>query len=160
MDDVRVRSHVRRHVLRGMSRARRSTVRRGTLWAIIDDVVAGRRSGYTWTRDWRFDVNEPASMERTYDKLLGITMYVVAITNRKLDDLWETRWHISSSEGVGLWRDETGMVYADDIVLLLFEPGVEGRNFALKHAKRHGQRYVLKVDGRARSFEFLEVPRR
>jgi len=99
-------------------------------------------------------------MKRIYDKLLGRTMYVVATTNRKLDDLREARWHIGPSEGIGLWRDETGTVYADDIVLLLFEPGVEGRNFALKHAEKYGQRYVLKVDGRARSFEFLEAPRR
>ena len=151
MKKVRVRSYTRRTPY--VQRRRRFSENLG---AIIDEVKSGQRSGYTWTSGWRFDVNDPVAMEHIYDKLMGRKMYVVAVTNRKLEDLWAIpHWRISSVEGIGLWRDDDGTIYADDVVLF-FGPKVSAE-WANSYAKRHGQRFLLEVDGRNRTFAFVPV---
>ena len=126
----------------------------------INDVVEGRRGGYTWTRGWKFDVNDQKSMDRTYEKLGYRTMYVVAMTNRTLAEftlnlMARISPRIAENEGIGLWRDEKGDVYVDDIYLF-FGPKVS-INWALAYARSKGQRSILKIDGRTRSYEFLDA---
>lgn len=129
------------------------------LQTVIDDVKEGHRSGYTWTLGWKFDVNEPLSMEPVYDKLGDRTMYAIATTNRTLED-WEGPEQfsvpISHNQGVGIWRSDDGTVYVDNVVML-FGPKVS-EQWALDYAARNRQQSVLKVDGRTRTHSFLAVP--
>ena len=163
MREVHVRPYIRekRHQIKEVRRRPPSSP--GSLGAIIDDVVAGRRSGYTWTRNFKFDIADAASMGRVYDRLGDRTMYVVGTTNRPLEE-WvfaieagdKVPMPISSSQGVGVWRDpDTEQVYVDNIVLF-FGPKVS-ENWALNYAMNRRQQSILKVDGPSRSFEFLEV---
>lgn len=132
------------------------------LHAVIESVKTGRRTGFTYTGRWKFDIADPGSMERVYDALGDRTMYVVGVTNRTLEE-WEFMREagdpsppITANEGVGVWRDpDTDRIFVDDIVLF-FGPKVS-EFWALNFAKNKRQKFVLKVDGPTRSFEFLEV---
>ncbi len=154
---VKVRPYVRRHIVH----APRLPSTAGSLGAIIDDVIAGRRAGYTWTIRWKFDIDDSVSMEKVYNQLGDRTMYVVATTHRTLEE-WEGpeqfSVRIGGNEGVGLWRDpHTGEIYIDNVILF-FGPKVS-EQWALNYAASHGQQSILKVDGSTRSFDFLGVPK-
>jgi len=137
----------------------------GSLGAAINDVVAGRRSGYTFTGNWRFDVNDPVTMKRVYDQLGPRQMFVIASTNRTLEEYTvelmmrnlkrpgaEIRAAIGD-DGIGIWRADDGTIYVDEVHVWVglsrSEAIVIGRN---KH-----QKYILRVDGRTRSFEFIPI---
>ena len=129
------------------------------LESVIDDVKAGLRGGYTWTFKWNFDLNDPADMELVYNSLGNRAMYVVATTNRTLEE-WEGPEDFSvligANEGVGVWRDpDTGKVYVDN-VLLFFGPKVS-EPWVLSYANSHGQKSIVKIDGPTRSYKFLGV---
>ena len=159
---VWVRSHQRRQ-----SRIRFVPPRRrpseGGLSSAIDEVVTGRRAGYTWTRDFKFDIDDPVMMKEVYKNLHGQTLYAVAVTNRTLAERGASPEgplgfspRISRSEGISLWRRADGTVFMDNIVLF-FGPAVS-EYFALNWAKRYNQQVILKVDGLTKTWEFLDVP--
>jgi len=189
MRDQRVRRHLRRypahrtrpetarersirHAREGISpeeREARATAaalrgqpwpRPGSLAEAVDDVVAGRRTGYTWTRKYRFDVFDSASMARLYDQIGPSIMYVIARTNQTLDR-WEARLRardpnaatIADNVGIGIWRDADGTIYADEISVLRF--GEQHDADAIRFARIHGQRYIVKVNGAERTYDFL-----
>ncbi len=125
-------------------------------------VAAGLRDGYTWTSRWKFDVDDAMSMRAVYNKLGDRTMYVVATTNRTLSEFDQDFTEkgiapkIDADQGIGLWRRGDGTVMVDDIVLF-FGPSAD-ESWALSFARRHGQESILAIDGRMRTFKFLEVP--
>ncbi len=120
---------------------------------LIDEIRGGERSGYTYTSIFRFDIDDPKTLHRTYDRLGDRVMYVIAKTNRRLDDLRLSDVVLGPRYGLGFWRSDDGTVYADDIKLF-FDIGDEA---ALAQARENRQYSILKVDGRSRSFEFLET---
>lgn len=164
---VNVRRHVRRRPSQ-IALRRRPPSSPGSFGAAIDDVVAGRRSGYTWTGGYKFDVDDARTMDALYDHLRRRnvdTLYVLARTNRTLAE-WEARvvnrdpsvTSIGRNFGLGIWRDDDGTIYVDDISVLVFKG--ERDDDALRFARLHNQKSILKVDASKRSFVFLQaVPR-
>ena len=169
---IRTRAHVRRspHATRRerpeiLSRLGREPSLRGpgagrgpALESVLDDVKAGTRNGYTWTLNWKFDLDDPADMELVYNALGHRAMYVLATTNRTLEQ-WEGpeafNVLIGASEGVGIWRNDAGQVYVDNIVLLIGPKRMaEG---VTELAKSYSQKYFVEIDGRARKFKLVEV---
>lgn len=106
-------------------------------------------------------MDDPASMKRVYDRLGKKHMYVIAETNiplslrksgklpgRGIGDIL-----IYGPHGIGLWRDDDGTVYMDDVhvwVNLL-------HSLARKLARKLEQRSILYVNGRTRTHKFVEV---
>jgi hypothetical protein len=126
------------------------------LGTAISSVVQKQRSGFTWTRDFKFDVDDPTSMASVYDRLGEDSLYVVARTHYRLEERPMLYRAIAKrTEGVGLWRDDMGQIWADDVVLF-FAPKAS-RAWALNRAKAWNQLYILEVSGKTRSFEFLPV---
>jgi hypothetical protein len=168
---ISVRRHVRRGKPPGFAKPAAAAVAgphwhahppsfKGSLGAVIDDVVAERRKGYTWTRKYRFDVDDSVSMTRLYDQIGGSIMYVIARTNQTLSQ-WETRVRardpsattIADNVGIGVWRDDDGTIYVDEISVLRFNESHDAD--AIRFGRIHHQKYILKVDGNTRSFEFI-----
>jgi len=125
---------------------------------LIEEVRTGKRAGYTMTSIFSFDIDDPKSMDRTYDRLGPRVMFAIAETNRRAEDLNLAPITGSSAigprNGIALWRDDKGVVYADD-VRLHFD--IDDSD-ALFLAREKNQFVILKVDGRTRSFAFLEGP--
>ncbi len=147
----------------GIDRLRRPPSSPGSFGAVIDDVVTGRRKGYTWTGNWKFDIDDPISMERVYKKLGQRQMYIIASTNRTLEDYQamlvmrnlnrpgaEIRAMLGDY-GVGFWRDDEGTIYADEVRAWMDL----SRHAAIDIGRRQHQKYILRVDGRRREFEFI-----
>jgi len=127
---------------------------------VIDDVVSGRRSGFTWTGGYKFDIDDPVLMDALYGKLHGRTIYAVARTNRTLGE-WESRGSpkdIGHNFGIALWRASDGTVYADDGYVENAVGTAEDDQHALEIARKYNQFVILKVDGRYRKWSFLEGP--
>ena len=159
--EVRVRSHVRRHP-RG-TRPSRPLGTRGSLGAAIDDVVSGRASGYTWTAQWRFNIDEPEQMKRIYDMLGNRTLYAVATTNLTLAEREASPGGrlgfdplIDANHGISLWRRADGTVFMDNIIVFVGSEIREG--WVLDFAKSKNQQVIIKVDGQHRTYEFVDVP--
>jgi hypothetical protein len=131
-----------------------STKDKNRLQALIREVEGGRRSGFTYTGRLKYDIDDKAAMEHVYDKLGPRVMFAIARTNRRAEDLDLDDATIGKASGIALWRDSNGVVYADD-VRHHFDISDET---ALEIARRQGQFIILKVDGRTRSFAFLEGP--
>ena len=126
-----------------------------SLASLIESVTDGRRSGYTYTGGWKFDIDDPADMERIYDKLGTRVLYAIATTNLPLAERVR-RPEFGETEGVSLWRRSDGTVFMDDI-FLLFGPKVS-EEFVLSRAKSYNQQVILKVDGLSQTWEFVNVP--
>lgn len=180
--EVRVRDHTRRYPAhrarpesargRGQREARERFSFPQTFDEVVDSVVSGRRSGYTWTENWKFDVGDLASMSEVYSRLGGRTIYVIASTNRTLEDyqneilLRDIRRPGSmvratlGNQGVGVWRDDDGTIYVDEIYVYEEGPGhweVASKDDAIRKGREHNQKSILRVDGATRSFEFINT---
>lgn len=158
--EVRVSPHQRRlparrapqtwGYARDLSKTDRTRIAR-----LIGEVHRGERAGYTYTGGHKFDIDDPRSMNRTYDKLGHDAMFAIASTNRRMEDFSYGDAVIGADTGVALWRDSNGVVYVDDVRLYF---GIDDGE-ALRIAREQDQFVILKVDGRTRSFAFLEGPR-
>jgi hypothetical protein len=121
---------------------------------LLSEVENGKRAGYTFTGLFRFDIDNQAEMDRVYDKLGHRAMFAIATTNRPASEFYMDHAVIGQVSGIALWRDDRGIVYADDVTLHLDIDDEE----ALRIARAQEQAVILKVDGRTRSFAFMEAP--
>jgi len=134
---------------------------RGPTWiselnAVVQQVSSGMRGGYTWTRDFKFDVDDPSTMEAVYKELGDDTLYVVARTNYRLSSRPPlSQAAIGRNEGVGLWRDDQGEIWADDIVL--YRSPKQSWEWALNRARAWNQKFILVINGATKTHEFVAV---
>jgi hypothetical protein len=140
---------MRDHFTRDLSRTDQQRISH-----LIGEVHRGERAGYTYTGNFKFDIDDPRSMAHTYDKLGPHVMFAIAETNRPMEDFYISNSTISKLTGVAMWRDDKGRVYVDDVRLHVDIDDEE----ALRIARQYDQFIILKVDGRTRSFAFLEGP--
>ena len=153
---------IRRYVRRNPASQRRpwsysrdlSRTDRERIDRILDDIMMSHKTGYTYTGGFRFDVNDPKSMARFYEKLGGDRQaFVIATTNRRLVDFDIIDAVIGFDTGIGFWVDDDSVVYADDVRLFFDISNDE----ALRLGREYGQRYILKLDGKTRTHEFIKV---
>lgn len=140
---------LREHYARDLSAHDKDRVRR-----LIDEVRDGRRAGYTYTGMFRFDVDRKPEMEHLYDRIGGRVVYAIGENQRPAALYDPDEDVISKTAGVAIWRDADGTVYADDVALHFDIPEDE----ALRIAKHYKQFSILKVDGKARTWSFINVP--
>ncbi len=149
-----------------MTKAKKVSVRqhlrrRTSIRARAEEVRAGKRGGYTYTKMFHFDVDDAASMERVYDILGDHVMYVIGTTNRPLSEQGTLPSATPrTAHGIGLWRAEVQArpwseprVWADEVDLYFDIPERE----AIRLAKLYNQRSILKVHGGHRHSNFLDV---
>ena len=160
MREVFVRAHNRRHTQPVSDRALQvapwhelSANDKMRIENAIIEIRSGKRSGYTYTSFFKFDVDDPKTMGRTYDKLGPRVMYVIASTNREYEQLDLDDVVIGPTRGLGFWRSDDGALYADDIRLWFNIDEVQ----AMEIAREARQQSFLKVDGRTRSYSFVDV---
>ena len=130
----------------------------GSLDLAVADVEAGRRKGFTWTGGYKFDIDDPRTMDLLYETMhiRGLdALYVIARTNRTLGE-WRVRGSpkdIGYNFGIGAWFDaDNGKTYIDDIFIQDYPRDEES---AVRMGRKYNQKYILKVDGRTRSYEFI-----
>lgn len=172
MLSVHVRPHARRHLQRRLpahpskrvspkarTREQAYTRSRPSLEKIINDVRQGRRAGYTYTGGWFFDIDDPKSMDAVYDRLGEHAFWVIGRTTRTLAEFERSgkQADIGYNFGVSTWKDASGTIYLDDIAIFDDRDGFDDER-ALVNARDYNQFVILKVDGRTRSFAFLEGP--
>ena len=123
----------------------------------IDEVLARKRGGYTWTGRWQFDADSKSDMARIYEDLGPRVMHVIATTNRTFAE-WQRHPEsafgpVGPNSGLGAWRSDDGTVYIDNIMVRFGLTDDQARRIA----RSYGQKSVLKVDGRNRVHAFLDV---
>lgn len=138
---VRVQKHLRRREHKAERSIRRKKF----------EVERMRRGGYTYTKYFRFDIDDRLSMSRVYDALGQHVMYVIGTRGLGEGSAFEPITP-RTERGVGLWWWQ-GKVYADEVMLLFDVPEKEASRVALGY----NQKSMAVINGKTRDAFLLST---
>lgn len=139
--EVRVQGHLRRRE-HPAERSIRGKMR---------EVRTMQRGGFTYTKYFRFDIDDKASMARVYDALGDHVMYVVGTRGLGEGSAFEPVTP-RTARGVGLWWWH-GKFYADEVLLLFDIPEREARRIG----RFYNQQSILVINGGGRHSHILDI---